>query len=118
LFRDWSSASNSSPVEGLEVALKRYANPNIKVSIYIFGDEYSGKSYGSVIRSLQNLNKNRINGSFLARVHGIGFLSIYSTGRFAILMREVARLNGGTFIGLPNKKFKHNKIGFAQLPVD
>jgi len=118
LFSNWNSASNSSPVEGLEVALKRYANPNIKVSIYIFGDEYSGSSYGSVIRSLQKLNKNRVNGSFLARVHGIGFMSVYSTGRFGILMREVARLNGGTFIALPNKKIKRSKLEFGPIPVD
>ena len=33
LFKTWNSASNSSPVEGLEVALRRYANPNTKLSI-------------------------------------------------------------------------------------
>jgi len=118
LFKNWNSASNSSPVEGLEVALKRYANPNIKVSIYIFGDEYSGSSYSKVIDQLLKLNRNRVNGSFLARVHGIGFLSVYTTERFATLMREVARLNGGTFIALPNKDARPGKLGFAILPKD
>ena len=42
LFRTWNSTSNSSPVEGLHVALQRYARPNIKLSIYIFGDDYTG----------------------------------------------------------------------------
>ncbi len=51
LFRNWKSASNSSPVEGLEVALKRYVNPNQKVSIYIFGDDYTGSTYDLVIRT-------------------------------------------------------------------
>ncbi len=100
LFRTWKSASNSSPVEGLEVALKRYVNPNTKVSIYIFGDDYSGSSYDPVINALSSLNTNKITGAPLARVHGVGFISNYTTGRYAILMREVARRNNGTFIAL------------------
>lgn len=101
LFKTWQSASNSSPVEGLEVALKRYVNPNSNVSIYIFGDEYSGGSYDPVINALVRLNTNRVSGKRLARVHAVGFLSNYSTARFATLMREITRRNEGTFLALP-----------------
>jgi len=101
LFRTWQSASNSSPVEGLEVALKTYVNPNVKVSIYIFGDDYTGSSFDPVIDALVKLNTNKVTGGRLARVHGVGFLSQYSTNRYATLMREVARRNDGTFIALP-----------------
>ncbi len=101
LLRTWNSASNSSPVEGLEVALKRYVNQNNKVAIYIFGDEYSGSSYDPVIEALVRQNTNRATGARLARVHAIGFLSPLSTGRFATLMREVTRRNDGTFLALP-----------------
>jgi hypothetical protein len=102
LLETWNSASNSSPVEGLEIALKRYVNPNNRVSIYIFGDEYSGSSYDPVIEALVRQNTNRATGGRLARVHAIGFLSPFSTGRFATLMREVTRRNDGTFLALPN----------------
>ena len=101
LLKAWNSTSNSSPVEGLEVALKRYANPNTKLAIYIFGDEYSGSSYDPVISALDRLNSNRVNNARLARVHAVGFLSNYSKGRFATLMREVTRRNNGTFVALP-----------------
>ena len=101
LFKNWNSTSNSSPVEGLKVALKRYANPNTKLSIYIFGDEYSGSSYDLVIDTLVNLNTNHVTGARLARIHAVGFLSNYSTGRFATLMREITQRNNGTFIALP-----------------
>jgi len=101
LFRTWNSASNSSPVEGLEVALKRYAKPNISVSIYIFGDDYSGSSYDPVINSLVNLNTNRVTGKRLAKIHAVGFHSQHTTARFPILMREVTRRNGGSFVALP-----------------
>lgn len=101
LFKTWQSASNSSPIEGLEVALKTYVNPNVKVSIYIFGDDYTGSSFDPVIDALVKLNTNKITGAKLARVHGVGFMSKYSTNRYATLMREIARRNDGTFIALP-----------------
>jgi len=101
VFKEWKSASNSSPVEGLEVALKRYANPNISLSIYVFGDDYTGSSYDSVIQTLKGLNTDKRTGKHLAKIHGIGFISRYSTNRFPILMREVAKRNGGTFLALP-----------------
>jgi hypothetical protein len=101
LFQTWKSASNSSPVEGLEVALKRYVKPNEKVSIYIFGDDYTGSSYDPVIKTLADLNRNRVTGAPKARVLAIAFLSQQSQGRFEVLMREVTRQNNGTFIALP-----------------
>ena len=101
LLKSWNSTSNSSPIEGLETALKRYASRNVSVSIYIFGDDYSGSSFDPVINALDKLNTNRITGKKRARVHGVGFISNYTTGRFATLMREITRRNNGTFIALP-----------------
>ncbi len=100
LFNSWNSASNSSPVEGLEVALKRYARPDRSLSIYIFGDDYSGASYDPVIDTIGKLNSNRMTRKRLAKIHAIGFMSPYTTNRFAILMREVTKRNGGTFLAL------------------
>jgi len=100
MFGSWQSASNSSPVEGLEVALKRYAKPSVSLSIYVFGDDYSGSSYGPVIDTIGNLNRNRISGKRLAKIHAIGFMSQYTTNRFSILMRELTQRNGGTFLAL------------------
>ncbi|MDX8396692.1 MAG: hypothetical protein R8K49_00055 [Mariprofundaceae bacterium] len=101
VFRNWRSASNSSPVEGLEVALKRYAKPGRSLSIYIFGDDYTGSSYDGVITSLAALNTNRITGKKLAKIHAVGFISNYASNRFSILMREVTKRNDGTFLALP-----------------
>ena len=101
LLRGWNIASNSSPVEGLKVALTRYAKKQKKMSIYIFGDEYSGSSYDPVLSTLDRLNTNRVSGERLSRVHAIGFISNYSTSRFATLMREVTHRNNGSFVALP-----------------
>ena len=113
VFGAWNSSSNSSPVEGLEVALKKYAKPNISVSIYIFGDDYSGSSYDDVVRTLDKLNTNKVNGKKLAKVHAIGFISNYSTNRFSILMRELTKRNGGTFLALPYNVSGRHSINYS-----
>ncbi|MDC0947764.1 hypothetical protein OAS86_00245 [Gammaproteobacteria bacterium] len=97
----WRSHSNSSPVEGLTVALRTYAKKTDSLSIYILGDEYSGGSYDPVIDTLNTLNTDAKSGKRLARVHAIGFVSGQPTIKFSTLMREVTRQNRGTFLAMP-----------------
>jgi hypothetical protein len=101
VFGSWADASNSSPVEGIETALKRYAKKGQSMAIYVFGDDYSGSSYDPVIAGITKMNRDRQTGQPLAKIHGVGFLSEHTTSRFAILMRELTRKNGGTFLALP-----------------
>jgi hypothetical protein len=101
VFAKWQDASNSSPVEGITTALKLYAKPGQSTAIYVFGDDYTGSSYDTVITEITTLNRLQKNGRRLAKIHGVGFLSQYTTNRFAILMRELTLRNGGTFIALP-----------------
>ena len=101
LLRGWNAVSNSSPVEGLEVALRTYGRKKGKISVYIFGDEYSGSSYDTVIETLDRLNTDGETGRPRLRVHAVGFLSGHGGGRFPTLMREVTKRNRGTFLALP-----------------
>lgn len=101
VFAKWQDASNSSPVEGITTALKLYAKPGQSTAIYVFGDDYTGSSYDKEITEITTLNRLQNNGRRLAKIHGVGFLSQYTTDRFAILMRELTLRNGGTFIALP-----------------
>tara|TARA_R110002073_G_scaffold27244_4_gene88193 strand:- start:70 stop:1020 length:951 start_codon:yes stop_codon:yes gene_type:complete len=103
LFNEWRSASNSSPVEGIMTALKQYKKPGQSIAIYVFGDDYSGASYDNAIASITKMNRQQKNGQRLAKIHAVGFLSQATTGRFAILMRELTKQNGGTFLALPIK---------------
>jgi hypothetical protein len=100
VFGSWKGVSNSSPVEGVEMALKRYAKPGQSTAIYVFGDDYTGSSYDPVIAGITKMNRRQQNGQRLAKIHGIGFFSNHTTG-FAILMRELTQRNGGTFLALP-----------------
>lgn len=101
LFNRWSDYSNSSPVEGIQQALRRYAKPGITTSIYVFGDDYTGSSYDAVIENLTKQNGNAISNNQLAKIHGVGFRSAGTTDRFGILMRELTKRNGGTYLALP-----------------
>jgi hypothetical protein len=100
-MKSWYSNSNSSPVEGLEVALRTYAKPGASLAIYILGDEYNGGSYDPVIESLNRLNTDKRTGKRIARIHAIGFVSGQPTNKFSTLMREVTKQNRGTFLALP-----------------
>lgn len=101
LFRKWGEMSNSSPVEGIQVALQKYAKPGITTSIYVFGDDYTGSSYDPVIDEISRQNLLAGSGKRRAKIHGIGFISPGTTGRFGVLMRELTKRNGGTFLALP-----------------
>ena len=100
-MKNWGSFSNSSPVEGLERALKTYARRTEDLAIYIFGDDYTGSSYDPVLNTISRLNLDPKTGEPLAQIHGIGFQQEgHVADRFATLMREVARRNRGAFVAL------------------
>lgn len=104
----WNPFSNSSPVEGINAAIRTYYAPGRKISLYVFGDEFTGESIERVVRTVDRINRADVDGNRLVRIHGIGFpvqfarqSHLQTTGiRFATLMRELAWRNGGTFVGL------------------
>jgi len=99
VFSAWSGASDSNPVDGIERALKRYGKAGRSLALYVFGDDYTGGSYDPVINSIANLNKDK-KGKRLAKIHGVAFQSQHTTDHFSILMRELTKRNGGTFLAL------------------
>jgi len=105
-LRNWQPFSNSSPVEGIRQAIRSFRDPNKKISIYVFGDEFSGGSIEEVVRSVDMLNAPDASGEKPVRIHAVGFplpagpMNLQVTGiRFAALMRELCERNGGTFVG-------------------
>ncbi len=99
IFDKWSGASDSNPIDGIEYALKRYGKSGRSMSLYVFGDDYTGGSYDHAIDKITKLNKDK-KGNRLAKIHGVAFHSQYTTDHFSILMRELTKQNGGTFLAL------------------
>jgi predicted ATPase len=102
---NWNANSNSSPVEGIQEAINTYYDPNKRIGIYVFGDDYSGESVEQVVDAVDRLNQKDASGRRMVRINAVGFpvhlqrpnARIY---RFAALMRELAHRNDGTFVGL------------------
>lgn len=107
-LRSWNVFSNSSPSEGIEAAIQQFYRPDRKISLYVYGDEFTGKSIAGVADFVRRLNRPDARGEPLVRIHAVGFpvqfaqaIGGQGTGiRFAALMRELTRQNGGSFVGL------------------
>ncbi|MEA2038735.1 MAG: hypothetical protein U9N82_02770 [Thermodesulfobacteriota bacterium] len=72
-LRTWRAFSNSSPVEGITAAIRTYYDPSKKISLFVFGDEYSGHDPESVIREVDRINRTGPGGELLVRLHAVGF---------------------------------------------
>ncbi len=111
-LRTWNPFSNSSPVEGITRAIRTFHAPDKKISLYVFGDEFSGPSIDAVVKQVDAINKEDADGNRLVRIHGVGFPvqltrapHMQTTGiRFAALMRILSEKNGGTFVALDRFK--------------
>ena len=107
-LRNWSVFSNSSPVEGVTAAIRSFYDPDKKISIYVFGDEFTGRSIAEVVDTVDRINREAADGERRVRIHAVGFpvqfiraANQQGTGiRFATLMRELTYRNGGSFVGL------------------
>ena len=103
----WEPFSNSSPVEGIEAAIKRFYAKDKRISLYIFGDDFSQGSIEQVVNTVDRLNRADASGKRRVRIHAMGFPVLFTMGggnmnvvRFAALMRKLAENNDGTFVGL------------------
>jgi len=104
-LRTWNAFSNSSPIEGIVEAIRTYYAKDKKISLYVFGDEFTGSSIDSVLKGVDIINRTDSAGQRRVRIHAIGFpvrpdAPQYTSIRFATLMRILCQRNGGSFVGL------------------
>ena len=107
-LRTWDIYSNSSPVEGIEEAIHTYYDPNKRISLYFFGDDFQGDSIEAVVDRIELVNAVDAEGNRRVRIHAVGFPVYFDNGlgspsvvKFALLMHQLTTRNGGTFIALP-----------------
>jgi hypothetical protein len=72
-LRNWNVFSNSSPVEGITNAVRTFYDPGKKISIYVFGDEFTGASIQGVVQTVDRLNAEAAGGDRRVRIHAVGF---------------------------------------------
>jgi hypothetical protein len=105
-FRRWQAFSNSSPSEGIIAAVRTFWTKDHPISIYVFGDEFTGPSIQEVVDTVDRINRSRGSGERLVRIHSLGFpipgqYPQHTSMRYATLMRILSERNGGVFVGLP-----------------
>jgi hypothetical protein len=107
-LRMWNTFSDSDPAEGITQAIQTFYTPDKRISLYVFGDEFTGNSIDAVVDTVEQINQPDAQGRRRVRIHAVGFptqfanpLHLQTTGiRFATLMRILCSENGGTFVGL------------------
>ena len=107
-LRSWRAFSNSSPVEGITTAIRSFYDPGKKISIYVYGDEFTGPSIREVLDQVERINPKDKDGNTRVRIHAVGFPVPTSAGdhflltnkRYASLMRQLTQENGGAYVGL------------------
>lgn len=107
-LRTWRVFSNSSPVEGITRAIRAFYDPGKKISIYVYGDEFTGPSIREVLDTVERINPKDKDGNTRVRIHAVGFPVPSSAGehflltnkRYASLMRQLTHENGGAYVGL------------------
>ena len=105
--KHWAAFSQSNPVPGMEEAIRTYWAADKRISVFVLGDEFTGKSIQAALDAITALNKPGADGRRPVRIHAIGFpegegMSPYTNIRFSTLMRLMCSQNNGTFVGLKN----------------
>jgi hypothetical protein len=111
-MRNWRALSNSSPREGILKALDTFYDPEKKVSIYVYSDDFAQGSINAVVREVDRRNRVDASGTRRMRIHAVAFPvyyeatgnELYTAADFAILMRALCLRNGGTFVALPSRR--------------
>ena len=109
-MKSWRAFSDSSPADGIEIAIRNYWAADRRVSIYVLGDEFTGESIQQALDAVDRVNRPDGTGRRRVRIHAIGFpvgggMTPFTNIRFSALMRAMCERNDGTFVGLTNEKY-------------
>jgi hypothetical protein len=107
-LKNWDAFSNSNPREGILAAIDKFYDPDKKISLYVYSDDFAQGSINPVVREIDRRNQADTSGNRRVRIHAVAFPAVYqmvgelyTAANFATLMRIVCQRNGGTFIALP-----------------
>ncbi|HEX2139327.1 MAG TPA: hypothetical protein VHG33_06415, partial [Woeseiaceae bacterium] len=93
-IRTWAPFSDSNPADGIIYAIETFRDPEKQISIYVFGDDFTGNSAEAVVREVEKFNITGANGERRMRIHAIGFPTDFGgtprmAQRYALLMRAI-----------------------------
>ena len=100
----WRSFSLSNPAPGIHTAVNDLYRNDIRMAIFVFGDDYATSEFGDFIDRIDRtvLGKGVAQGTL--RIHGIAYrnwLGTTSQLNYATLMRELSMRYDGAFLAMP-----------------
>lgn len=99
----WNAYSASNPEPGILTAVRDLYRPDIKMAIFVFGDDYRGTDYDNFLGAVQAGVDRHASPEGELRIHAFGFPSEIppeQRTKYATLMRELTRRHGGAFLAL------------------
>ncbi len=111
-MRNWNAFSTSSPREGILAAIDTFYDPEKRVSLYVYSDDFASGSISAVVREVDRKNRANDPNGRRVRIHAVAFPVYYdvtggeliTAARLATLMRVLCQRNGGTFVALPSRR--------------
>ena len=100
-IKNFRGTSRSNPIDGLRIALTRYANGIDKVGIFVIGDDIAlqqGERIEDYYKEIQNLNISPYNNKLKARINGVAFLTVRSASKEYTDIAESMNINFLNFI--------------------
>jgi hypothetical protein len=121
-LRSWNAFSASNPSQGIVNAVRTYWAADKKISLYVLGDEFTGPSIDSVVKTVDMVNRTDETGERRVRIHSIGYpvnpaAPQFTSIRFAAMMRIICQKNGGTFVGLHEVERRGPKTRIGAAPT-
>ncbi len=101
---NWRAHSNSSPANGIKTALRHLYDPNKKIALFVFGDDFSGlDDLDHYVKDIDRIVAEAKVTENSLRMHAFGFENnqTWSPLRYAVLMRTLTQRYGGAFLALP-----------------
>ena len=105
-LKSWTTYSNSSPVEGVRVAVSNLYEPGIKMGLFVLGDDYTGTDFDSFLAEIDGIT-SAVGRKGQLRIHSLGFFNDEYTQnpeRFGRLMQVLTFNHGGAFLYIGNEK--------------
>ena len=103
----WDAYSNSQPHEGIVEAIETFYDPGKRISLYVYSDDFAQAAVESTVAAVDRANRVDGTGDRKVRINAVAFPAIYeatselySAANYAVLMNELCRRNGGSFIAL------------------
>jgi hypothetical protein len=113
-LKDWVPYSNSSPAEGIQIAVNGYLRNGEKTALFVLGDDYVGNDFDIFLRRVEGIVSTKGIDESLLRIHAIGFENERQSlhpERFGILMRALTYRYNGVYLHITTSPDARIQIG-------